>query len=62
MPIAVTPSKSSLIRAYAEAHPGLREWQIAKALGGGVMTADVVKALRGDPKRRVKSVAPGAAG
>lgn len=55
MNIAVQPNKSNEIRAFAAANPTLNADQIARAKG--LLTSDVARALRGAPKRRIKSIA-----
>ncbi len=54
MQVAVTPPKSSRIRAFAQANPTLDPKALAKVLG--VAASEVRNALGTNPKLRTKSV------
>lgn len=54
MQVAVTPPKSSRIRAFAQANPTLDTKALAKALGAAA--SEVRSALGTNPKLRTKSV------
>jgi putative heme iron utilization protein len=54
MPIAITPSKTSRVRAAQAEHPDATPEDIAKRTG---LPPHEVRALLPDRKRRIKSVA-----